>query len=328
MANLISGDAIAATIRGEIKARVEVLTAQGTPPGLAVILVGGRKDSATYVRMKKKACSEVDMQTFGVEYPEDVSQAELLEKVKSLNIDSRVHGILVQLPLPPHIDEALVLRSIDPVKDVDGLHPINVAKLASTQTHAPGRGVMSFNTVDFHVSCTPQGCIELLDRSGVSIEGKEAVVIGRSNMVGIPVALLLMQRNATVTIVHSRTQRIEEVVRRADIVVAAVGRARMVQASWLKPGAVVIDVGINSIPDPTKKSGSRLVGDVDFDGCREVASLITPVPGGVGPMTIAMLLRNTVNSAERAAKLGAEAEAGEHVFAGLTDHKSPVDASV
>ena len=217
--------------------------------------------------------------------------------VNELNNDSQVHGILVQLPLPPHIDEALILRSIHPSKDVDGLHPLNVAALANTKTHAPGRGSWSFTDLDFHVSCTPQGCIELLDRSGVVIEGEDAVVIGRSNMVGVPVSLLLMQRNATVTIAHSRTQNIEEVVRRADIVVAAVGRSEMVKASWIKPGAVVIDVGINSISDPTKKSGSRLVGDVDFTACREVASMITPVPGGVGPMTIAMLLRNTVSSA-------------------------------
>lgn len=214
-------------------------------------------------------------------------------------IDPSVHGILVQLPLPSHINEEAVLHAILPEKDVDGLHPLNVAQLANTKTHAAGRGQWSFNNLNFSVSCTPQGCIELLDRSGVSIEGKEAVVIGRSNIVGIPVALLLMQRNATVTIAHSRTKDIAQVVARADIVVAAVGRAEFVQSSWLKPGAVVIDVGINSVDDASDKRGYRLVGDVNYNDCKEVASHITPVPGGVGPMTIAMLLRNTVNSARR-----------------------------
>ena len=194
-----------------------------------------------------------------------------------------------------------MLDAIAKDKDVDGLHPLNVAELANTKTHAPGRSAWSFDSINFHVSCTPQGCIELLDRSGVTIEGKNAVVIGRSNIVGIPVALLLMQRNATVTIAHSRTKDIEDVVRRADIVIAAVGRAEMVKGSWIKPGAVVIDVGINSVDDPTDKRGYRLVGDVAFEECKQNASLITPVPGGVGPMTIAMLLRNTVNGCRRTA---------------------------
>lgn len=214
-------------------------------------------------------------------------------------MDPNVHGILVQLPLPPHIDETAILSRVLQEKDVDGLHPLNVAKLVNTKTHSHGRRGWSFDNIDFHVSCTPQGCIELLDRAGVEIEGKEAVVIGRSNMVGVPMAILLMHRNATVTIAHSRTQNMEEVVRRADIVVAAVGRAELVRASWLKPGAVVIDVGVNSVDDPTDKRGYRLVGDVAFEECEGVASKITPVPGGVGPMTIAMLLRNTVNAASR-----------------------------
>lgn len=222
-------------------------------------------------------------------------------QIDGLNADDSVHGILVQLPLPPHIDEASILSRIMQSKDVDGLHPLNVAQLSNTKTHAPGRASWSFDALSFHVSCTPQGCIELLDRSGVSIEGKEAVVLGRSNMVGIPVAMLLMQRNATVTIVHSKTCHLEDVIRRADIVVAAVGRAQMVKGSWLKPGAVVIDVGINSIDDAIDKRGYRLVGDVDFESARDVASMITPVPGGVGPMTIAMLMRNTVNACRRKA---------------------------
>lgn len=220
--------------------------------------------------------------------------------MRTLNKDASVHGILLQLPLPPHLSESILLRAIHPSKDVDGLHPDNMIRLLDQNV----KPLTTTNTLSLssskaycHLPCTPQGCIELLDRSGVDIQGKEAVVIGRSNIVGIPVALLLMQRNATVTIAHSRTCNLEEVVRRADIVVAAVGRAEMVKASWIKPGAVVIDVGINSVDDTSKKSGYRLVGDVDFAGCKEVASLITPVPGGVGPMTIAMLLRNTINSA-------------------------------
>jgi 5,10-methylene-tetrahydrofolate dehydrogenase/methenyl tetrahydrofolate cyclohydrolase len=195
----------------------------------------------------------------------------------SFSSDPEVNGILVQLPLPPHINESKILNRISQEKDVDGLHPLNVAQLANTKTHAPGRSTWSFDTINFHVSCTPQGCIELLDRSGVSIEGSEAVVIGRSNIVGIPVALLLMQRNATVTIAHSRTKNIEQVVGRADIVICAVGRAEMVRGSWLKPGAVVIDVGINSVEDANDKRGYRLVGDANFSECKEVASKITPV---------------------------------------------------
>lgn len=251
--------------------------------------------------MKKKACAEVGVTSFGIDFPAEVTQEELVAKVEELNADPAVHGILVQLPLPPHINEQVVLDAISQEKDVDGLHPLNVAQLCNTKTHAPGRNTWSFDAINFHVSCTPQGCIELLDRSGVAIEGKEAVVIGRSNIVGIPVAMLLMQRNATVTIAHSRTKDIEATVKRADIVVAAVGRAEFVQGSWLKPGAVVIDVGINSVDDATKKAGYRLVGDVNYAQCSEVASLITPVPGGVGPMTIAMLLRNTVNGCRRIA---------------------------
>jgi 5,10-methylene-tetrahydrofolate dehydrogenase/methenyl tetrahydrofolate cyclohydrolase len=296
----IDGNAIAATIRTELAVKVKEMTLElGVTPGLAVVLVGARRDSATYVRMKKKACEEVGVTSFGIDFPAEVSQEELIAKVVELNADPLVHGILVQLPLPPHINEQLVLDAISQEKDVDGLHPLNVAQLCNTKTHAPGRNTWSFDAINFHVSCTPQGCIELLDRSGVSIEGKEAVVIGRSNIVGIPVAMLLMQRNATVTIAHSRTKDIEATVRRADIVVAAVGRAEFVKGSWLKPGAVVIDVGINSVDDATKKAGYRLVGDVDYAECAEVASMITPVPGGVGPMTIAMLLRNTVNGCRR-----------------------------
>ena len=304
----LAGNAIAADIRVELKAKVEELKNQlGVVPGLAVVLVGDRRDSATYVRSKKKACAEIGITSFGIDFPASVTQDELIAKVDELNADPAVHGILVQLPLPSHIDERSVLDRISQEKDVDGLHPLNVAQLANTKTHSSGRAGWSFDNLDFHVSCTPQGCIELLDRCGVSIEGKDAVVLGRSNIVGIPVALLLMQRNATVTIAHSRTKDIEATVRRADIVVAAVGRAEMVQGSWIKPGAAVIDVGINSKDDPTDKRGVsrshnltapfplypflhtfpcnfftvrigyRLVGDVDYESCRQNASYITPV---------------------------------------------------
>ena len=298
----IDGKAIASVIRDEIKAEVASLTANQQPvPGLAVILVGARRDSQTYVRMKKKACEECGIASFGFDYDESVTQEELLGKIAELNTDPKVHGILVQLPLPAHLNESEVLDAIAVDKDVDGLHPLNTASLASTATHVGTQKVnwKDFTSVPFHIACTPQGCIELLDRSGVEIEGKRAVIIGRSNLVGMPVAMLLLHRNATITIVHSRTQNTAEVVSEADIVVAAVGRAEMVKAEWLKPGCVVVDVGINSVDDASAKRGYRLVGDVDYAAAREVAGKITPVPGGVGPMTIAMLLRNTLNGCKR-----------------------------
>ena len=300
---LIDGVKTAADIRRELKIEVDEMKKKGVTPGLAVVLVGGRRDSATYVRMKKKGCAEVGIESFGIDLPDTVTQDELIAQVDKLNQDPKVNGILVQLPLPKHIDEDMVLDRISQDKDVDGLHPLNVYNLAHTKTHVgpTGRKEFSFDTVDFHVSCTPQGCIELLDRYGTTIKGANAVVIGRSNIVGIPVALLLMQRHATVTIVHSRTKNPESVVGAADIVIAAMGRAEAVKASWIKPGAVVIDVGINSKDDPTAKRGYRLVGDVDFENAKKVASKITPVPGGVGPMTIAMLLRNTVRGTRRTA---------------------------
>lgn len=277
-------------------------------PGLAVILVGSRRDSQTYVNMKKKACAGVGIASFGYDYDETVSQEDLLAKIKELNERKDVHGILVQLPLPAHVDEKVILDSIDPEKDVDGLHPDNVSKLALQGTHGNKQGYWEdLSNIPFSVPCTPLGCLELLDRSGVEISGKRAVVIGRSNLVGLPVSFLLLHRNATVTIVHSRTQNIEDEVARADIVIAAVGRANLVKASWLKEGAVVIDVGINSVDLPPDqvvegKKPYKLVGDVDFDDAVGKCSKITPVPGGVGPMTIAMLLRNTVNSCKRASE--------------------------
>lgn len=297
--NIIDGKVIAETIRGEIKEEcAALLQSSGVTPGLAVVLVGNRTDSATYVRMKIKACEEVGIHSFKFDFPSDVTEADLIAKVAELNADPAVHGILVQLPLPGHIHEQKVLDTILPDKDVDGLHPLNLAQLAHTNTHGSSRK-FDLKTLPYHAACTPQGCIELIERSGTVIEGKEAVVIGRSNIVGIPVFLLLMQKNATVTVIHSRTKDASAVCKRADIVVAAVGRAEMVKPDWIKPGAVVIDVGINSVDDPTSKKGYRLVGDVDFAGCKAVAGKITPVPGGVGPMTIAMLLRNTLQGAKR-----------------------------
>jgi len=288
-AQLIDGTAIAADIRNEIKTEVEQLRAQyGKVPGLATVLVGSRKDSQSYVRMKKKACAEAGITSFGHELPEDVSQDELLKVVQDLNANPDVHGILVQLPLPDHIDSETILSAISLEKDVDGFHPINIGRLSMKQREP------------LFVPCTPKGCIELLDRTGVEIEGKRAVVLGRSNIVGLPVAMLLLHRNATLTVCHSRTQDLPGVVREGDILVAAVGRAEMVRGDWIKPGAVVIDVGVNAVDDPSRERGYRLVGDVAFDEAKEVAAAITPVPGGVGPMTIAMLLRNTTDGAKRA----------------------------
>ncbi|MEE4173973.1 MAG: bifunctional methylenetetrahydrofolate dehydrogenase/methenyltetrahydrofolate cyclohydrolase FolD [Xanthomonadales bacterium] len=287
-AAIIDGKAIAATIREEIRRDVEAMqAAHGQVPGLATVLVGARKDSQTYVRMKKKACAEVGIRSFGHDLPEDVSQEELLGVVRQLNADPAVHGILVQLPLPDHIDDETILAAISIEKDVDGFHPLNIGRL-SMKRRDP-----------LYVPCTPKGCIELLDRSGVEIDGKHAVVLGRSNIVGLPVAMLLLHRNATLTVCHSRTADLPAVVRQADILVAAVGRAEMVRGDWLKPGVVVIDVGVNAVDDADDPRGYRLVGDVAFEEALDVAGAITPVPGGVGPMTIAMLLRNTTDGARR-----------------------------
>jgi 5,10-methylene-tetrahydrofolate dehydrogenase/methenyl tetrahydrofolate cyclohydrolase len=291
-ARLIDGEATAAAIHDEIKAEVERLkTEHGIVPGLATVLVGENPASQSYVRSKQKRCAEVGIRSLGHNLPESTSQDEVEGLVAELNADPDVHGILVQLPLPKHLDEERVLRAISIEKDVDGFHPINIGRLAMK-----GRKPM-------FVPCTPSGCIELLDRYNVDIEGKEAVVLGRSNIVGLPVAMLLLHRNATITICHSRTQDLAGTCRRADILIAAVGRPEMVKADWVKPGAAVIDVGINRVDDPTAKRGYRLVGDVDFQEVNEVAGYLTPVPGGVGPMTIAMLLRNALTSAKRAAGL-------------------------
>jgi len=288
-ANIIDGKKIAQEIRNKVKKAVEQRAKNGlSTPGLATVLVGENSASQVYVRNKHKACDEVGIRSFGHVLPADASQQEVEAVVKSLNADPEVHGILVQLPLPKHLDEEAVLAAIDLNKDVDGFSPVNIGRLAQK-----GREPV-------FVPCTPAGCMVLLESTGINLSGANAVVLGRSNIVGMPVALLLVKANATVTIVHSRTKDIEAVCRQADVLIAAIGQPEMVKADWVKPGAVVIDVGINRIGDPTAKRGSRLVGDVDFASVSEVASAITPVPGGVGPMTIALLMKNTLHAAELA----------------------------
>jgi methylenetetrahydrofolate dehydrogenase (NADP+)/methenyltetrahydrofolate cyclohydrolase len=282
-AKLIDGKAIAEAVRQEAAAEVARLQAQtGQAPTLAAVLVGENPASQTYVSSKGKACTEAGMGSITHKLPAEATQAEVEDLVRALNADPAVNGILVQLPLPKGLNEQKVLDLISLAKDVDGFHPMNIGQLVMK-----GRKPL-------FIPCTPNGCIELLVRSGIPIAGADAVVVGRSNIVGIPVAALLNNADATVTICHSRTRNLPDVVRRADIVVAAIGRPEYVRGDWIKPGAAVIDVGINRIEDASKKSGFRLVGDVAFDEAVEVAGAITPVPGGVGPMTIAMLLTNTV----------------------------------
>jgi methylenetetrahydrofolate dehydrogenase (NADP+) / methenyltetrahydrofolate cyclohydrolase len=283
-ANLIDGKATAADVRRQVTEEVAALKRQtGMTPALAVVLVGDNPASQSYVRSKGRACEEAGMGSITSKLPATATQAEVEDLVRSLNADPNVNGILVQLPLPAGLNEEAVLSLIDIQKDVDGFHPVNI-----------GRLVMKGRRPLF-VPCTPAGCIVLLERCGVQIAGKTAVVLGRSNIVGIPVAALLNNRDATVTICHSRTPNIPEVVRRADILVAAIGKPEYVRGEWIKPGAAVIDVGINRVEDPDAKGGYRLVGDVCFSEAVEVAGALTPVPGGVGPMTIAMLLHNTLH---------------------------------
>ena len=288
---IIDGLEISAAIRAECAAAAAHLAAVGTPPGLAVILVGENPASVSYVTAKERACKETGIRSFALRLPADVPQSRLLAEIRRLNGDRAVHGILVQLPLPKHIDESEVIRAIAPEKDVDGFHPVSLGKLLLGE--------------DTFVSCTPAGIVEMLKRAGVETAGQHVVVVGRSNIVGKPVANLLLQKraNATVTVCHTGTPDLGRFTRQADIRVVAAGRPGTVTADIVKPGAVVIDVGVNRVPDASKKSGFRLVGDVDFDGVAAVASRITPVPGGVGPMTIAMLLSNTVKSARQAAGL-------------------------
>jgi methylenetetrahydrofolate dehydrogenase (NADP+)/methenyltetrahydrofolate cyclohydrolase len=286
-AQVIDGKAVAESIRRELKQQVAELKARGVTPGLAVILVGSDPASASYVTAKEKACEEIGMYSSDNRLPASTTQADLLAMIDRFNKDPRIHGILVQLPLPKHIDENQVLLAVDPSKDVDGFHPVNVGRMVVGQ--------------EAYLPCTPHGILQLLIRSGVKLDGAEVVVVGRSNIVGKPIANLLIQKspmgNATVTVCHTRTRDLAAHVRRADIVIAAAGRPKTITADMVKPGAVVIDVGVNRVEDPTKAKGFRLVGDVDFETVKEKASLITPVPGGVGPMTITMLLYNTVQSA-------------------------------
>lgn len=286
-AQIIDGKAIAATIREEMRAEVDAIKSkhgQDAVPGLAAIIVGARKDSQTYVRLKHKAAEECGFRSFNVELPETVTQEELEQAIAKLNAEPKCHGIIVQLPLPPHLDENSALEKIAVDKDADALLPINVGLL-----HCKGRHPL-------FLPCTPAGVIQLLVRSGITIAGKRAVVLGRSNIVGAPVAAMLMHENATVTIVHSATPKdvIAQLVREADIVVAAMGKPGFVQGEWIKEGAAVIDVGTTPVDDSTKKAGYRLVGDVCFETASQRAGFLSPVPGGVGPMTIAMLLRNTL----------------------------------
>jgi methylenetetrahydrofolate dehydrogenase (NADP+)/methenyltetrahydrofolate cyclohydrolase len=276
---ILDGKALAAKIRGEVKEEVSRLAQRGVQPGLAVILAGEDAASRVYVRNKVRACEETGVRSFFLEYPASVSESELVDRVGSLNADPAVHGILVQLPLPKHIDAERVLETVSPQKDVDGFHLHNLGALLAGR---PGV-----------VPCTPAGVMRLIEHADVALAGKHAVVIGRSNIVGKPLALLLLAQNATVTVCHSKTTNLPAVARQADVLVAAVGRAKMVTAAMVKPGACVIDVGVNRLPDGT------LAGDVDFQAVQAVAGAITPVPGGVGPMTIAMLLETCVAAASR-----------------------------
>ena len=272
-ASIIDGKAISEQLRDKLREEVADLSERGAKPCLAVIIVGEDPASKVYVRNKERACKQLGMDSILLRLPESTTQEELLGEVRRLNADRAVNGVLVQLPLPAHLDEQAVLREISPEKDVDGFHAVNAGRLMQGERCT--------------VACTPAGCLDLIRSTGMKIEGAEAVVVGRSNIVGKPMAMLLLQNNATVTICHSRTRNLAEVTRRADILVAAVGRPRMITGDMIKPGAVVIDVGINRVD-------GKLVGDVDFESAQEVAGWITPVPGGVGPMTITGLMRNTI----------------------------------
>lgn len=278
MALIIDGKAISTAIKDELKEKTARMKSEGTDICLAVIQVGNDSASSVYVRNKKNACAYIGIESLAYELAEDTTEKELLELIEKLNVDSRVNGILVQLPLPPHINEDNIIKAISPMKDVDGFHPESVGALSIGQ---PG-----------FVSCTPAGVIQLLKRSGIEIEGKECVVIGRSNIVGKPMAQLLLRENGTVTIAHSRTKNLKEVAKRADILIVAIGKPKFITRDYVKEGAVVIDVGIH------RMENKKLCGDVDYDDVADLASAITPVPGGVGPMTIAMLMNNCVESIE------------------------------
>jgi len=288
MSSVIDGKAVAASVLEECRAEVQELKAKGITPGLAVVLVGDDPASRVYVGSKVRTCGDLGLHSRKIELPAATTQEELLAVVRELNADPAIHGILVQSPPPKHIDEEAIVRALDPRKDVDGFHPENVAKLALEDPTG-------------FVPCTPAGCMRLLAASGVKTAGAEAVVIGRSMIVGKPMALLLIAKgsDATVTVAHSRSKDLPAICRRADIIIAAVGRPEMVKADWVKDGAVVIDVGINRIDDPSTQKGYRLVGDVAYDEVAPKCAAITPVPGGVGPMTIALLIKNTLQAARQ-----------------------------
>jgi methylenetetrahydrofolate dehydrogenase (NADP+)/methenyltetrahydrofolate cyclohydrolase len=288
-ADLILGKDVSQEIYGELEVRIAALKKKGVTPGLGVVLVGDDPASHTYVSMKGKKCQELNMHSDTFIMPETTTQVELLSKVYELNKDPNIHGYLVQLPLPKHIDEQAVIDAIDPLKDVDCFHPSNVGRMLIGEPH--------------FLPATPAGVQQMLVRSGIETEGKYVVIVGRSNIVGKPMAAMMMQKakgaDSTVTVVHSKTKDLSSFTRQADILIVAIGKAKFITKDMVKDGAVVIDVGTNHIPDSTKKSGTRLVGDVDFDSVKEKASAITPVPGGVGPMTICMLMANTVHAAEK-----------------------------
>jgi len=298
---IIDGKQVAADMQAELKKEVAKLKKQGIVPGLGVILVGEDPASKSYVTAKERACEELGIYSDDNHLPADTTQQDLIALINRMNTDPKINGILVQLPLPKHLDESEVLLAINPDKDVDGFHPTNIGKMVAGQAA--------------FLPCTPHGVIQLLQRSGVKIEGSHVVIVGRSNIVGKPVANMLIQKNkggnATVTVCHTRTADLAYHTRQADIIIAAAGRPNTITADMVKDGVVVIDVGVNRIEDKTAKKGYRLVGDVDFEAVKEKASLITPVPGGVGPMTITMLLYNTVESAKKAACLSAKPRAGK-----------------
>ena len=284
MATILNGKLTQAKIRDELKIEIEEFKEQGLVPGLGIIQVGNRKDSDTYIRMKEKACKDLGIYFMLMPHNNDVSMEHLKGSVRFLNENDRIHGIIIQLPLPNHLDEAEILSVVRKDKDVDGFHPENT-------------GNLSLNRLEHAmVPCTPSGCIELLDRYNIELAGKHVVVLGRSNIVGLPMALLALHRNATVSICHSKTKNIKDITKNADILVCACGRQEMVDDTWIKEGCVIVDVGINAVDDSSKKSGYRLVGDVNYKSVIEKVSAITPVPGGVGPMTIGMLLIHTVKA--------------------------------
>lgn len=281
---ILNGKKISKDIQEELRVRIQE---NNLTPGLGIILVGNRKDSETYVRMKKKACEKIGIVNYDVHLNKDISEKELIAEVNKMNNNDNIHAILIQLPLPKHINEENVIKCVALSKDVDGFNPQNIGNMALKRKQ------------NIIAPCTPEGCIELLDRYNIEIEGKHVVILGRSNIVGMPLSLLFLHRNATVTICHSKTRNMESITKTADILVAACGQTQLIKKHHIKDDCVIIDVGINALPDETKKRKYRLVGDVDYDDVCELCYAITPVPGGVGPMTIAMLLKHTVELAEK-----------------------------